>query len=61
MNKTFKMKFMIKEEINRIKNLMLVNEENEMGQYMDSTYLKTSEPKSSSLSETILKVKFAIN
>jgi deoxyribose-phosphate aldolase len=37
------MKFMIKEEINRIKNLMLVNEENEMGQYMDSTYLKTSE------------------
>ena len=37
------MKSMIKEEITRIKNLMTISEELEMGPYMDSTYLKTPE------------------
>ena len=36
------MKHMIKEEITRIKNLMSINEE-DVGRYMDSTYLKTPE------------------
>jgi deoxyribose-phosphate aldolase len=37
------MKNILKEEIKKIKDLMSINEEEGMGQYMDSTYLKTPE------------------
>ena len=37
------MKNTIKEEVKRINNLMSLKEEDGMGHYMDSTYLKTPE------------------
>ena len=37
------MKNTIKEEVNRINKLMSISEQTDMGQYMDSTYLKTPE------------------
>ena len=55
------MKNVLKEEITKIKGLMSINEEDTLGKYMDSTYLKTAEQSGVGEEETEMAVFNTIN